>query len=282
MSTNEIFKPAWNLSLVATHPAAPNSGDPVRVGTLTGIAEVDEGDGGNISTTTSIYLGPGVYDLTVDDNEGSGIAVGDPIWYHDTGTGTGSVHLNNSSTGADAFFGYALETVSANATTLIRVRHADVGYTLVGAGAVGASSLSTALQGTADGLGTLKVARATFDPSADSAMRTVAAHGLGVTIPDKAVVVGGFQDCITGFTSANTNNGTVAISVQSANDIQAAAAVSGAPYSTTGLKAIVPKANTPESTGIKLTAAREVTATVGTSALTAGKLVVFLYYVISA
>jgi len=44
------------------------------------------------------------------------------------------------------------------------------------------------------------------------------------------------------------------------------------------LKAIVPKANTPESTGIKLTAAREVTATVATSDLLTGKVSGYLYY----
>ena len=126
-ATNEINLPGNNLSVVITHPAAPNSGDPVRFGQLTGIAMLDEGDGGAGATETPTYFGPGVYDLTVDDNEGTGIAVGDSIYYHDTGTGTGSVNLNNSSTGMDAFFGIALEVVSANATTLINVMHVPVG-----------------------------------------------------------------------------------------------------------------------------------------------------------
>lgn len=134
----------------------------------------------------------------------------------------------------------------------------------------------------AGGLDVLKVAKFRFDPSLTAGMRTIAAHGLGVTIPISAVVVGGFVDVNTAFTSAGGNAGTVAISVESANDIISAAAVSGAPYSTIGLKAIIPKANTPESTGIKLTAAREITATVAGQALTAGKLTGFLYYVESA
>jgi glycine betaine/choline ABC-type transport system substrate-binding protein len=46
-----------------------------------------------------------------------------------------------------------------------------------------------------------------------------------------------------------------------------------------GFQAIIPKNNTPESTGIKLTAAREITATVAVEALTAGKCDIFVEYV---
>ena len=35
----------------------------------------------------------------------------------------------------------------------------------------------------------MRVARATFDPSLTAGQRTIAAHGLGVTIPDNAIVV---------------------------------------------------------------------------------------------
>lgn len=129
-----------------------------------------------------------------------------------------------------------------------------------------------------DGLGALQVARFTFDAGV-TGNRTIAAHGTGVYLPANAIVVGGFFEVNTAFTSANGNNGTIAIKVESANDIQTAAAVSGAPYSTTGVKAIVPKANTPESTGIKITQQREITCTVAVSALTAGKLTGYLYYV---
>lgn len=128
------------------------------------------------------------------------------------------------------------------------------------------------------GLGTLRVARFLFDAGV-TANRTIAAHGTGVTIPIHAIIVGGFFDVNTAFTSEDTNTGTIAISVEGANDIQTAAAVSGAPYSTIGRKAIVPKANTPESTSVKTTAAREITCTVAVAALTAGKLTGYLYYV---
>lgn len=134
------------------------------------------------------------------------------------------------------------------------------------------------------GLGVLRVARFEFDTAKkDSggtvANTTIAAHGTGVTLPANAIIVGGFVDVNTAFTSASSNTGTIAISVEAANDIISAAAVSGPPYSTIGRKAIVPKANTPESTSVKATQAREITCTVAVAALTAGKLTGYLYYV---
>ncbi len=152
MATNEINRPGYSLAVVVTDPATPASGDPVRLGKLSGIAMLDEGAGGAGATETVVYFGPGVFDLTVDDNEGTGIAVGDSIWYHDTGTGTGPVNLNNTPGSADAFFGYALETVGANATTLINVMHAPYGspgtvtQADLAAGSVGVSELTTNLK----------------------------------------------------------------------------------------------------------------------------------------
>lgn len=135
---------------------------------------------------------------------------------------------------------------------------------------------------TADGLGVERVARFTFNPTATAGDRTIAAHGTGVTLPINAVVIGGFYEVNTAFTSAGGNAGTVAISVVGANDIKAATAVSDVTFGTTGLKAIVPKSNTPEGTGIKCAAAKEIVCTVAGQALTAGKLTGFIKYVISA
>jgi hypothetical protein len=124
----------------------------------------------------------------------------------------------------------------------------------------------------------LRMARFLFD-CAVAANLTIAAHGTGVFIPANAVVVGGFVNVNTLFTSANANNGTIAISVEAANDIISAAAVSGAPYSSIGRKAIVPKFNTPESTAVLASVQREITCTVAVSALLTGKLTGYLFYV---
>lgn len=135
--------------------------------------------------------------------------------------------------------------------------------------------------GDVNGIGSLRVARFTFDAdeedSAGAENSATGAHGVGVTIPAHAIVCGGVVDVNTPFGSAN-DTATVAIHVESANDIISAAAVSGAPYSTIGCKAIVPKANTPESTSVKTTQAREITVTVGIQALEVGKLTGYLYF----
>jgi len=138
------------------------------------------------------------------------------------------------------------------------------------------------LLGGAAGLGVLRVARYLFDTAGDDANgvsnKTAAAHPTGVVLPAHAIVVGGFFDVNTVFTSA-ANTAQIAIHVVAANDVQTAAAVSGAPYSTIGRKAIVPKANTPESTSLKTTVDSAITLTVSVQALTAGKLTGYLYYV---
>jgi hypothetical protein len=137
--------------------------------------------------------------------------------------------------------------------------------------------------GTVGPLGGLYVARATFDPSGDATQRTVAAHTLGITIPSGAIVVGGFIDVITTFADGASDNATIAIKVEGANDVVTAVAISdGANPWDAGKHAIIPKANTPESTGVKTTADRLVTATVAVHALTAGKAYIFLYYVQSS
>lgn len=124
MATNLIQRPGHSLSVVCSHPAAPDSGDPVRVGKMSGVALVDEGDGGNGATETTVDFGPSVWELLVDDSGAAGIAVGDALYYHDTATGSPTTNINNTATAADAFFGFALEAIAANATETIRVYHA--------------------------------------------------------------------------------------------------------------------------------------------------------------
>jgi hypothetical protein len=126
------------------------------------------------------------------------------------------------------------------------------------------------------GLGFLKVARFVFDAGV-ATNRTVADHGVGVTLPIHAIVVGGFVDVNTAFTG--DSGAKLAISIEAANDIISTAVVTGTPWSTIGRKAIVPKANTPESTSVKTTAAREINCKVEVAALLTGKLTGYIYYV---
>jgi hypothetical protein len=163
-------------------------------------------------------------------------------------------------------------TVTATAANLNAVP------TATGTGAEIDAASKQSAQGV-DGIHPLQVAVATFDASI-AGNQTIAAHSLGVTLPIYAIVVGGFIDVNTLFHSAGADAGTIAISVEGANDIQTAAAVSGAPYSSINRKAIVPKANTPESTAVKTTAARAITATVAGQVLTSGLLTVYLYFIV--
>ena len=123
------------------------------------------------------------------------------------------------------------------------------------------------------GLGVLRVARFEFNAGV-VANRTIAAHGTGVTLPANAIVTGGFLDVNTVFTSAGS--ATLAISVEGAADITGATAF----YAALGPFAVKPKANTPETTNVKVgAAAKEIVVTVAVAALTAGKLTGYLYYV---
>lgn len=104
----------------------------------------------------------------------------------------------------------------------------------------------------------------------------------GDTLPDNAVIMGGFVDVITTCVSAGADAGTMALHVEGAGDIKAAIAISDAsnPWDA-GRKAIIPKINTPETTSVKTSAARAITGTIAAQIFSAGKFVVFLFYVCS-
>ena len=116
----------------------------------------------------------------------------------------------------------------------------------------------------------LHITKFTFDTAANDAAstpasnKTVAAHPLAVTIPDNAIVIQGFVDVIAAVTS--TGAATVAIHLENANDLLTA----------TGKANLTLAAQLPMAAviaaPIKLTAEKAVTVTVGTAALTAGKI----------
>jgi predicted RecA/RadA family phage recombinase len=190
MATNLVQEPGYQLSVVVTNPAAPDSGDPVRFGSLTGMALVDEGDGGNAATETTVNFGPFVANFTVDDTSGSGIAVGAAVFYDDTATGTPAVNLNDDSANG-YFFGFALEAVGNNATTEIMVYHTpSPGAGSLGAGTVGTSQLAdnavTAGKLTATmGTGFIPLDITSLREIASNAIQNLAAHG-GILASDSA------------------------------------------------------------------------------------------------
>jgi hypothetical protein len=93
------------------------------------------------------------------------------------------------------------------------------------------------------------------------------------SLPIGTVILGGYMlvgDALTGV------GASVGITTEGAGDVVAVAAISGAPWSTTGKKAIIPKRNTPESTSISLTANRDILFVISGADLTAGVVTVFL------
>lgn len=124
MATNRKHKDGLHLALTVSNPATPVSGGPVRIGKLTGVAIVDEGEGGNTATQTTVDMSHAVWSLLVDDDTAAGITPGTVLYYHDTATGSPTTtNINNKSVGADAVFGFALGTLAANATGVMDVLH---------------------------------------------------------------------------------------------------------------------------------------------------------------
>jgi hypothetical protein len=149
MAKNRILKPGWTQKVVCDSPAAPVSGDPVRCGFMTGVALTDEGEtmSGLAATETVVDFGPAAWSLSVKGVDGSGnsaVALWDTIFYVDADT----PKLSKKSSGY--FFGFALGTVLAGATTTITVLHVpSPGSGTLGAGTVGAANLANSAVETA-------------------------------------------------------------------------------------------------------------------------------------
>ena len=170
MADNIKYEPGWKLALTCTKPDEPDSNDPVRIGYLTGIAEDDEDAAGK----TPVNTGPFVGKFSVKDNGGSGISIGDVLWYHDDQTPL----LDNVSTGG-YYYGIALEAVGARQTATIQVRHSDApgGAGTIANGTIGATQLA------ANGVTTEKILNANVTTPKLSA----AANSRAIIVPLGAV-----------------------------------------------------------------------------------------------
>lgn len=117
MAGNEKLHQGRYLSVACSDPATPATGDPVRIGKIGGVAMTTEDAAGN----ATIDIGPAVYSLSVFDEATGGVTLFQEIWYDDTGAGSPSTKLSNLTTGAEAFFGYALSTLGNGVTGLVDV-----------------------------------------------------------------------------------------------------------------------------------------------------------------
>lgn len=106
------------------------------------------------------------------------------------------------------------------------------------------------------------------------AISTIVLRSPDGPLPIGAVIEGGYLEVDTIFTSGGA--GTAALQVEAANDIVTAAAVSGAPWSTTGRKSITPAFT--GATVVKTTAERSPAIVFAAFAITAGKGRLVLFY----
>ena len=186
---------------------------------------------------------------------GGTVTRGDPLTSDGTGRGITAVAGQN-------IIGYA--TISGVV--------GDIGYC-----ALSRQDLVSSLA--ADGLVFKGLARATFDATAG---KTIASHGLSVILPDNAIITRSWYEVIVTFTSSG-DNATLAISIpvdDVAGIVAAVAIGTGTPWDAGYREGI--QDGTAAAFSVKTTAARELTIDVAVEALTAGVLVLFCEYVISA
>jgi hypothetical protein len=149
----------------------------------------------------------------------------------------------------------------------------NTGVTAIGAGKVLESMVQVP---TTSGLGLQRIARFKFDPSANSGQRAVQAHDLGVTLPANAIITRSFFKVLTAFTSVNSS-ALVALHCETASNIFSQQYVSS--LSTT---LVTEGVSSGTSSLMKpITSACAITATVTGTALTAGKLVGWVTYVVA-
>lgn len=141
MSKNLVRLDADHQPVICSAPTTPVSGDPVRVGVMTGVALTDESTGsltqnasGLASGYTAVDFGHRVWSLSVkgvDDSGNSAVAVNDLIYYVDGDTPP----LSKKATGY--FFGVARSAVNSGSTTTINVEHiGSPGSATIAAGSV--------------------------------------------------------------------------------------------------------------------------------------------------
>ncbi len=118
------------------------------------------------------------------------------------------------------------------------------------------------------------------------------AYGTGLIIPNNAIITRCFIDVITTFTDGNDDDATIALHIQSADDLVAAVAITGSTWDAglrgtlagmgTGADAAqdtaIELAALKAASWIKTTADRELTFTIGTDTLTLGKANVYVEY----
>lgn len=121
--------------------------------------------------------------------------------------------------------------------------------------------------------GAVKLARGDYDFAVDAG--AIGNINLGASIPSGALILAAYIEVTTAPTSGGA--ATIALQLEGAGDVQAAAAISGAPWSTIGHK--LSSARTRAAAPLALTAARDIVMVIAAAALTAGAFRVYVEYI---
>jgi hypothetical protein len=132
-----------------------------------------------------------------------------------------------------------------------------------------------------EGTGRLKTwtGRYSFTRGDVSVVGTAALVSDDGAIPTGSIITGGYLDVVVSPSTLDASSAgpsTIALKVEGANDVINAAAVTGAPWSTTGRKDIIPDST--GSTALKTTAAREPSMVIAVEDLDAGDFTLVLFY----
>tara|TARA_R110000868_G_scaffold34404_4_gene124273 strand:+ start:603 stop:1142 length:540 start_codon:yes stop_codon:yes gene_type:complete len=120
-----------------------------------------------------------------------------------------------------------------------------------------------------------RVEQTTFIDVDFSEVAAIGTKLIGPVIPDNAIILGAYMEVITAVVGAGAS---ISMGIETAIDLQAVAAVAGAPWSTTGFKALSALAAQPSAATsfIKCTAARQLTVVTSAAVLTAGRFGVYV------
>lgn len=173
--------------------------------------------------------------------------------------------LTAANDGSDTIVGVLLDVISTTSGLVAILANTKTGYSLdpTSAGFFGTSALL--------------VGKMTYDFAVDGGAVGTITPATTCVIPDGAIVYQAITNVITAPTTGSTT--TVAVQIQSANDLHTAASVAGAPWSTTGLKAATPVGTA--ATGIIMTADRTAKVVIGSADLTGGKFTTYILYMLA-
>jgi hypothetical protein len=137
---------------------------------------------------------------------------------------------------------------------------------------------ATAALGT-DGLARQGTCRVTYDFAVDGGAVSAIVPSAAPSLPAKATVTRAWAQVLTGFTGGA--GATIALSIEGANDLLAAGTIANKGFDSTGYKELIPDGTAAKFVQTSV-GTRKLTLTVAVNALTAGKAIVILDYVVTA